>query len=632
MFPNRALRTLLLSAACLALPATGQAQDGIQLEEVIVSGGLTGVAADAYGRAATVVDRAEIERRGIASVQDALRAIPGVAVSGAGASLTQVRIRGGEGRQTLILIDGVEATGGSDEYILTGLETANIERIEVLRGPQSVYYGSNASAGVINIITTKGAPGLHYGGSAELGNGYGVSGHVSQRTERGGLSFYLSRRDDRGYDQSGSGGEKDGIRRTTAGLSGDWKATAELSFGFVLRRSTETYDSDSADSNATRYQDYVVDDPSQFSDRDETTGALWAEYAAAGGRVLHRLEYQESIYKQGYNGWPPTRGQTSKLKYRLSIGLDGRPAQDSAHLLNLLAEAQKDKDSSAPTNKRDSRSVALEYRGRFDNGLDLQAGVRHDTNTPFRDFTSWNLGLSWQVPQTAIRLHASAGTGLVNPSYFQLYANYSFGNMVYVGNPGLKPEINRGFDIGAEAQFLGGRGLIDVTYFNETLRDEIEAYFVSSTGGTSTYSYRNQTGKSPRQGVEITGRLQATDRLALAMNYTYLDARNPNGSVEVRRPRHELGLSASLATFGGRGHVTMDVRHVSGNYDSQFFGSYATAKLPAFTTLGLSAGYDLTENLRLTGRIVNLTDAKGMDVWGYATQGRTAYVGLQAKW
>lgn len=350
----------------------------------------------------------EIEARGITTVQDALRAMPGVAASSTGASFTQVRIRGAEANHTLILIDGIEATGGADEYILTGLETANIERIEVLRGPQSVFYGSNASAGVINIITRKGGPGLHYGGSFELGNGAAASAHVSQRTERGGIALNLSARDDHGYDQSGDGGEKDGINRKTIGLSGDWRASDDLAVGGTLRWSDEHYDYDATAWDATDADSYVVDDPDLFSERREFSGAVWAEYSMLDGQLTHRLEYQKTIYKQSYDGGPFSRGETEKLKYRLSYGLDGQPVDSANHVLNLLAERQKDQNSTAPDYRRDMKSLTVEYRGFLDNGLDIQAGIRHDDNKVFDDFTSWNLGLSYRIPGQPVRLHASA--------------------------------------------------------------------------------------------------------------------------------------------------------------------------------------------------------------------------------
>ncbi|CAM3240117.1 vitamin B12 transporter [Paracoccus aminovorans] len=616
----------LLALAAAVSPGLALAQDAVTLDPVILSAGFSPIASDAYGRAHTVLTAEEIEQRGIATVQDALRAVPGIAVSATGSTFTQVRIRGGEGNHTLILIDGIEAVGGGDEYILTGLETANIERIEVLRGPQSVYYGSNASAGVINIITRKGGEGLEYGGAVEAGNGAAASAYVSRNGARGGLALNLSARDDHGYDQSGDGGEKDGIIRKTIGASGWLQATDDLRLGTTLRRSWEKYDYDALNYLATTADDYVVDDPALYSKRDEFQGALWAEFSSLDGRLTHRLEYQDTVFKQSSNGGAWTTGKTRKLKYRGSFGLDGRAVTESAHILGLLAEKQKDESSAAPDYDREMTSVALEYRGFLDNGLDLQAGLRRDDNKVFEDFTSWNLGLSWQVPDQPYRLHASAGAGLVNPSYYELYADDTYTR----GNPSLKPEKNRGFDLGVEFQLPDDRGTVDLTWFKEKLEDEIAYVYGAAPDGRA--SYENQPGKSPREGVELTARIRATQTLDLALNYTYLDAKNPDGSVEVRRPRHELGLAATLAFLDGRGSVTADVRRVAGNYDSRFFGDYATAELPAYTVVNLAAGYDLTRNVRVTGRVTNLFDKEYSDVWGYASQGRTAYAGLQARW
>lgn len=614
---NKFFSFLLTSAAII--PAAASAQEVIQLDEIVLSAGLTPIAENGYARAHSVVTQEDIADRGISTVDDALRALPGVSV-GSG-SLTQVRIRGAEANHTQILIDGIEAAGGADEYYLGGLSTANIERIEVLRGPQSVFYGSNASAGVINIITDKGEPGLHYGGSVELGNGSNSSAYVSRRGENGGVALNLSYQDDDGFDVSGDGDEKDGYTRKSISLTADWRATPDLRFGTVLRRAKEDYDYDALPFPATSESTYVVDDPNLHGETNEFQGALWAEYSMLDGRVTHRLEYQDTISKRQSSDAPFDRGETEKLKYRMSYGLDGQAVEQAAHLLNFLAETQKD-TSSASERKREMNSIALEYRGFLQNGLDVQAGLRHDDNKIFKDFTSWNLGLSWRIPDRPVRLHASAGRALVNPSYTELYGGFGT-----IGNAKLAPEINRGFDIGAEVEFMDGRGSVDLTYFNETLEDEITYSFVPGEGGSNYY---NESGESPRKGVEISGKIAATDQLNLAASYTYLDAEGPDGSVEIRRPRNELGLNANYEY--ARGDVTAHIRHVSDNFDTQGWGSYETKKLPAYTTLDLAAGYALTENVRLTGRVTNVFDKEYSDSWGFASQGRTAYVGLQAKW
>lgn len=607
-------------AAFSSVSAPVLAQDSTALSPIIVTGGLTPIEAARYGRSASVITRQEIAARGILSVQDALRAVPGVAVSGTGHSFTQVRIRGGEANHTLILIDGVEAAGGDGEYILTGLETANIERIEVLRGPQSVYYGSNASAGVINIVTRKGSGGFEYGGSAEYGAGWAASGFVAYRGARGGLSLGFATRDDEGWDYSGSGGEKDGIARRTLTLSGDYEVAEGLTLGFTFRASEERSDSDSTSFTALTADQYVVDDPTQFSDRDEQTMQVYADYEVPGGRLTGRLTFERTINRQGYNGFAPTETTGEAAKLRLSYGLDG-PVSSGNHVISLLAAHERDSSGSNPLYNRRNKSVALEYRGHFAGGLDVQMGARFDDNSVFGDSVTWTAAASYTLAG-GVRLHASAGTGVVNPSYFELYAA-AFG---YTGNPALDPERNRSFDIGIEVPFAGTRGIVDVTYFNETLVDEITA--VST--GPGTFSYVNQTGESKRQGVEVSGRFAATEDLDLRLSYTWLEASNPDGSVEVLRPRHTLGLGATLRTFGGRGTVSADARYVAASFDNQYFGSYGTAELPDYWKVDLAASYAVTDAVRLTARVENLFDRDYSDSWGYASRGRSVYVGLSA--
>lgn len=267
-----ALCAVFASVVALAQDA---APDTVTLDPVVLAGGLSPIVADAYGRAHTVLTAEEMAQRGIRTVQDALRDVPGVAVSSAGGSFTQIRIRGAEANHTPILIDGVPATGGNDEYILSGLETANVDRIEELRGPQSVYFGSNASAGVVNVITRKGAPGMHSGGAVELGNGSAVSGWVTRRGARGGLALTVAKRDDHGFNHARNGSERDGIDRATLGLTGDWQPSEDIQLGFVLRRSKEKYRYDSTNTAAIGAGDYLIDDSTPRSERNEVLGAVW---------------------------------------------------------------------------------------------------------------------------------------------------------------------------------------------------------------------------------------------------------------------------------------------------------------------------------------------------------------------
>ena len=612
---------LLLATTAAFFGGQSLAQEDAQfLGTLVLSGGLTPIEADAYGRSATVITSEEIEERGITTVQDALRAVPGVAVSSAGGSFTQVRIRGGEANHTLILIDGVEAAGGDGEYVLSGLETANIDRIEVLRGPQSVFYGSNASAGVINIITRTGLAGQEFSGSIEVGGATSVTGFYSTRTEKGGLSFSYSDVRDDGWDFSGDGGEKDGTDRRTLIIKGDYMVTPELKLGFNLRKSEEEYDFDSTSFTAATADEYIFDDPTRFAERDEMTASVFAELSTFGGRLTHRLSVEKTENEQSTDGFAPTETTTDAVKYQLSYGLDGRPVSDADQILNVLLEREEDSSSSNPLFERSSDSIAVEYRGEFDSGLSLQAGVRRDFNDPFEDATTWNLGLTYTL-ENGVRFHGSAGTGIVNPTYFELFAA-SFG---FVGNPDLQPETNRSFDLGVEIPVFDGRGFVDVTYFNETLTDEITS--VALTGGG--FSFENQAGDSTREGVELTGRVAVNDAVDLRASYTYLDAKNPDGSVEIRRPDHELSLGVTWRATD-RTTLTADLRYVSGLPDTQFFGTFETLDLPDITTVDVTAQYALTDQVTLTGRVTNLFDDDAVEVWGFAARPRTFYVGLDA--
>lgn len=607
-----------------ALPATALAQDDqpITLDTLYLDAGLTPIEAQAYGRANTVLTGAEIERRGIATVQDALRHVPGVAVSATGESNAQIRIRGAEGNHTLVLIDGMRAQAGAQEYFFSGLSTANIDRIEVLRGPQSVFFGADASAGVINIITDKGSEGVQARAGVEYGDGWSGYMHVSRRDARGGVALNVSRRNDHGYDISGSGGDDDGLRRSEIQLSADYSLTETLTAGINLRHADEEYEYDATNWPVTGPDDYLLDSDDR-ADRRERAGQIWFEAETLQGRLNHRLSYDQARYDFNDHQWTETEARTDILKYRGIYGIDGR-VEDAAHTIAFGLERRKDENSLSDEQRRRSNSGIIEYRGAFANGLDAQLGLRHDDNDVFQDATTWSLALSWQLPNAPFRLHASAGTGVVNPDYSELFGGYG-----YVGNPNLEPEENRGLDLGVEATLLDGRAVVDLTWFREKLENEITWNAVTRPDGTNYY---NQSGTSTREGIEVAASWQASRDLTLGADYTYLDAKNPDGSVETRRPRHQLGLNATYLFAEGRGSVSGDVTYAAGNYDAESWGSYAVTKLPDYTVVNVAAGYDLTDRVRLSGRVTNLFDESYSDAWAYPARGRTAYLGLHAKW
>lgn len=626
MIRSRMLLLSLLSSTALAAPVL--AQDVLALDEIVVSGGLLPVSQSAYGRAYSILTAEQIATRGLTTVQQAIRALPGVAVEGSDPYNTQVRIRGGEGNHVLVLIDGVEATMGENgEYYFSGLELADVERIEVLRGPQSVIYGSNAATGGIAIYTKRAqTAGTSYQTGVEYGTAGSYAGDFAVRTrgEKGELAFSLQHRDEAGFDQSGDGGDRDGSRRTTANLTGRWQLSDTFSTGFTLRHSDQDFDFDADNWAATDADSYIVDS-GDYGKRRETLASVWLQADTLGGQLQQRLtlsgnDFDTKRYDATGSLTSMALSQRETVAYRLAYALDGAAVDQSRQRVTLLAEHDSEvfrRETGGTRYARNANGLALEYQGSYDNGLDVQAGVRQDFNAQFQNATTWNLAASY--PLGAARLHGSLGKAVVNPT---MYEQFGYTPGFYTGNPDLKPEESLGFDIGVELPFAGGRGTVDMTLFAENLENEI----VYSPSYTTAL---NSDGLSQRRGVEVSGNWQATDRLGFGFSYTYTKSSDADGAPEVRRPRHQLGLDATWAFAQGQGSVTLGMRHVADTWDTQYWGSYATEKLEDYTVVNLSGKYALTPKVDLVGRIENLTDSEYSEVWGYATAGRTAYVGLR---
>lgn len=246
------INKIYLSAAILSLLATSAiAQETFELDDIIISGGNSPIKAADLATSNSVITSDDINKQGDVTVQSLLRQIPGVAVSSAGSSFTEVRIRGGEANHTLVLVDGVPATGGDGNYIFSGLSATEIERIEVMRGPQTIFFGPSASSGVINIITKE--PDKNSGtffGSVGSTRTAGISqditfGQVSS-------SVTIINEDYEGYDQSYSNGDKDGFNRETFQIKTKAVTDSGIAMTLKLRDASEKYDTDDYKGSSSR--------------------------------------------------------------------------------------------------------------------------------------------------------------------------------------------------------------------------------------------------------------------------------------------------------------------------------------------------------------------------------------------
>ncbi|MGM0739997.1 MAG: TonB-dependent receptor plug domain-containing protein [Pseudomonadota bacterium] len=660
---HRSIFVGLLAGTALTTQAAF-AQDSIALDPIIVSGGLTPVTTAQYGRAASVVTADEIQSRSIRHVSDALRLVPGVAVSRTGSfgGTTAIRLRGHEANHTLVLIDGVKvASPDSGAYDFSGLLATDIDRIEVIRGPQSALYGSQAMGGVISITTKRAQdPGLSGRVGAEVGSDgtHQLDLALRARGSRGDISFSAARRHSGGFDVSGTpGGEEDSALNRSYTLNGRYFLTDEITIGGSLRHVDRVTDNDNFNFAAPT-TDLLVTDSAAASTAQETYGALYVDATAWGGRMSNRLTYSfADIDRQGLDGTATkdadNTGTRRKIAYQGTLALDAATLASAGHTLTFAAEFERlTYRENDPTivfgvgqlakRAREQAAYVAEYQGDFGNGFALQASFRHDDNDAFEDFTTYALGVSYTLPNNSTRLHASYGTGVQNPTLIEQFGFFSD----FAGNPDLKPEQSEGWDIGIEQQFLNGRGVFDITYFDETLEDEIGSEFDMGLGKTVPV---NNTGRSDRRGIEAAARYDVSERLGLSLAYTWLDATEPvpvatggtRNAIELRRPEHELSLGVDYTLPNDRTRLRLDVQRVAGLYDSNFKTAsflsgnpdddFDRVRLSDYTLVNLGFSHDITDKVQLTGRIANLLNESYEELEGYATPGRTMYVGLSAR-
>ena len=649
---NRTFRqqtTVVLASALAGLIAgPAFAEDGVLPgDTVFVTASMTPAAAYTIGNAISVLDEEYIERRQNPVVSDLLRSVPSVAVSRSGGpgQLTQIRMRGAEGNHTLVLIDGVEANelNFNGEFDYAGLVAVGVERIEVLRGAQSALYGSDALGGVINIITKSGHPGFRFEGSAEGGSfaQRQVTALLSGGTERVNGAFAAGYFGTNGINLSRFGSEKDGARTFTFSGKGMAQVSDNFRIDAVGRYVTSRNDTDAQDFNwpPAPTEGLVIDTLDQQKNR-QFYGRVQGELSLFDDHWVHQASVQYSDTEREYinpsNDLTGNHGQRLKFAYQNTVNFQTPSFLDADHHVTMafqreeqdfvtrgaVPDALENQERSEPQN-----SYIGEYRVGFAHQLFLSAGVRHDDNHMFRDATTYRLAAAWQFRETGTRLHASHGTAVTNPGFFELFG---FFPAFFLGNPDLKPEQSRSFDAGVEQKLLDGKLKLDLTYFHANLENEIVTVFDFNTFLTTV---DNLVGKSQRDGLEVMLSAQLTNDLSIGGSYTYTRSHQADGAPEVRRPRHMGNINANYAFAAGRGNVNLDVSYNGKQLDNEFASSTpeSVVTLNDYVLVTLAASYKLTDNLEIYGRVENLVDQNYEEVFSYRSPGLGAFAGLRVK-
>lgn len=636
-------RRVSLLAAAIASAISGfssnaRAQTESLLDRVIVSGSRNAAPLSESGSTVSVITGEELEQQQIRIVSDVLRQVPGIAVSRSGpvGALTQVRIRGAEANQTVVLIDGIKINDPfTSEVDFAHLLAAEIDRIEILRGPQSVLYGSEAIGGVISIFTKRGAPGTQVAANLEGGSFSTVDGTIAVRGANNEFNYAVAATGLRtsGTNVSRFGSEDDGYRNATLLGNLGWTPTPTSSIAANVRYRDSRTEFDPQDFGfppGPRFGlivdgDYKTDN-TQFDGRligKLTTGALANQLAVTYTNTDASTDADGSF---AYG----SEGTRTRFEYlgTLSFGPADVP---QAFALSLEHENLRFRNigptSTSPENQtqtNNSTGIAGEYRIRLPSRTALTLSVRRDLNTLFEDSTTYRITAAQPVGN-GVSVRSSYGKGVANPTFFELFG---FIPGDFDPNPNLKPEESKGFDVGVDFA-LRSTGLLSLTYFDADLENEIVGTFNFATFRSSV---ENQTGKSKRRGVELEARYSLTPQWTLAGTYTYLSSKQADGESEVRRPRNVASAAITYSVPNAQGSLTLAVDYNGAQQDLDFSSFTSTrAKLPSYTLVRLAGQYAVTRDISLTARIENLLDEDYEEVYSYRASGIAFFAGVQLR-
>ncbi len=576
---------------------------------------------DQTGQAITIIDRDLIDVRQTTSVADLLSTTPGITVSRNGGlgQPTALRIRGAEGDQTLVLIDGVRvndvsATGGGFDF--GNLLAGNIDRIEVLRGPNSVPWGSQALGGVVNIVTAPPGEGFAANLNAEYGyaNARKLIGNV-----RGGLgpvhaSFGGGYFDEDGISAFKLGTERDGYRQYAA------NGRIEIDVSSDVRLDLRGNYADgrvSFDGFPPPFFSFA--DTSGYSTTKQAFGYAGITAALFDGALKNRLSFTISDTRRASFSSPTAtparfRGRSQRFEYQG----DARLADWLRAVFGAEHETSRFNDGVATV----STGVTSGYAQLIANPVErltLTGGVRIDDHRSYGTKTTFSANAAWRVGNGTV-VRASYGEGFKAPTLYQLFSIYG---------TSLQPETAQSFDFGVEQSLIGGTLKLGATYFHRDTSNQIDFTSVPPRADRP-FGYYFNIARGRAEGVETFVELRPSRALVLNANYTFTDARNRlTGVLLLRRPQHSINASIDWTPRDWL-QLGASVQTVSDSRDSDYL-TFGPTSLDGYALVGLRGSVSLGKRFEIYGRVENLTDTRYETVSGYGVYGRNAHVGVRLK-
>lgn len=624
-----------LAGLTLALVAYGTGAGDAQandIPQIIVSATAIPTPADLVANSVTVITADDLKRGEYRTLPDALATVPGLNVvqTGGVGGATSIFIRGTNPNHTKVLIDGIDVSDPSLTnriYDLGQLSTADIERVEILRGPQSGLYGADALGGVISITTKKGAGPAKVSAWTE-GGSFGTFNQAAQVSgSQANFNYAFTAAHLRSTDipvtpqellQPGQHAFNNSYDNQTYSTKLGADLSDTLAVNWVGRYTDSTlhftgdnfnvFPAEVADAQSTQTDH-------QFFTRGEAVwklfdGRMENHFGAAYSDLSTRMFDPNAAPEISNN-----QGDRSKYDWRSYLML----APGHTLLFGAEKETERlhtDTDRAQNGNKAAYAELQSEVARRFF----LVANIRDDDNDRFGGHSTWRIAPAVRLPVTDTKLKASYGTGFKAPTLTQLFVDFpSFG---FTANPNLKPETSTGYDYGFEQPAGDGRVLFGVTWFENHIKDLINF--------NATFTSNENIGRAVTRGYEAFAAFTVSEQLKLRTDYTRTNAINEiTGEELTRRPQDKASVSA---IWNPAAPLTLSatVLYVGSWLDVDRFGN-APAPFPTkpYTLVNLAGSYEVNPHLSVFGRIDNLFDKGYQDPIGFERPGIGAFAGIR---
>jgi vitamin B12 transporter len=608
MEPKYSLAGILCAGTALGGAAFAQEA---ATDTVVIEATRLGQTEAEAGTAISIIEGEDLDRRALTQAADALAIAPGVTVSQSGAfgGVAYARIRANNAGHTLVLIDGApvnDVAAPSGGYDFATLDLADVDRIEVLRGPQSTLWGSDAIGGVISIVTRTPERGLGWRGFMEAGSfatlraGGSISGSGDRADGR--LSaVWNSAEGISAADEDNGNTEKDGFDSFSLSGRGGVDLTSVVRLEGTLRWINADFDFDGFPPPLFELAD--TDDSTQS---EELSGSATLTAETFGGRLTNVLQVTHaSLDRSNYDGAALTsKNQGERTGYRYSG--DARLAEG-----NRLAFGVEREESEANGEEAEANGVFALYEWQPMAALTLTGGVRYDDDDRYGSETTDRAAVSWNVTQR-VRLRATWGQGFKAPTIFQSTFICAFCGLTEP-NPNLKAETSEAYDVGVDLM-LGGIE-VSLTAFDQETENLID---FSLTEGFANIDLAKS------RGVEVEFAAPLTDWLEARAAYAYIDAEDGNGDELPRVPEHS-GDAELIFTPQVSFAASVAVRYNGDQSDG--FGP----RVPAWTRTDLAVSWVYGPHTEFYGRIENLFDKDYQSVGGYGTPGVSGLVGVRVR-